>query len=69
MADLEARGIPTVFVSTTQFVDAAEAQSKALGLGPPRVYLPHPIQDRTDTEMVTLAEAHFEAVLAELLAP
>jgi len=68
MTDLEERGIPTVFVSTTQFIEAAQSQSKALGFSPPRVFLPHPIQDRTDAELVALAEAHLDAVLDELIA-
>jgi hypothetical protein len=67
MVDLEARGVPGVFVATTEFVDGAEAQAKALGADPAAVYVEHPIQDRTDAEMVAIADAAFEAVLAKLL--
>ena len=66
--DLEARGIPGVFVATTEFVDGAEHQAKALGADPAAVYVEHPIQDRTDAEMVAIADAAFDRVVAELLA-
>ena len=65
--DLEARGIPGVFVATTEFVDGAEHQAKALGADPAAVYVEHPIQDRTDDEMVAIADAAFERVVAALV--
>jgi hypothetical protein len=54
--NLEALGVPTVFVASTEFVDAADAQAAALGADPARVFVPHPIQDRTDDEMRALAD-------------
>ena len=66
--DLEERGVPSVFVATTEFTDGAEHQAWALGAEPAAVYVPHPIQDRTDDEMRSIADAAFEKVLAELLA-
>jgi alkanesulfonate monooxygenase SsuD/methylene tetrahydromethanopterin reductase-like flavin-dependent oxidoreductase (luciferase family) len=66
MADLEARGIPTVGVATTEFVQGAEAQAKALGTDPALVFIPHPVQDRTDDELRALADEYFDAIL-ELL--
>ena len=65
--DLEARGIPGVFVATTEFVDGAEHQAKALGADPAAVYVEHPIQDRTDAEMIAIADAAFAKVLAALV--
>ena len=65
--DLEARGIPGVFVSTVEFADAAKVQSRALGADPAALYVQHPIQDRTDAEMVEIADRAFEAVLAQLV--
>jgi hypothetical protein len=65
--DLEARGIPGVFVATTEFVDGAEHQAKALGADPAAVYVEHPIQDRTDPEMIAIADAAFEHVVAALV--
>ena len=65
--DLEARGVPSVFVATTQFIDGAQAQARALGAEPAAVYVEHPIQDRTDEEMVVIASQAAEAVLAQLV--
>ncbi len=68
IADFEARGIPGVFVASVEFVDAADAQARALGVEPRRVFVPHPIQDRTDEEMRRLAEMAVEDVVAALVA-
>ena len=67
IADLEARGVPGVFVATLAFTDGAEAQARALGADPAAVYVEHPIQDRTDAELVALADGAFEAVVAALI--
>jgi hypothetical protein len=67
IADLEARGVPGVFVATVAFTDGAEAQARALGADPAAVYVEHPIQDRTDGELVALADQAFEAVVAALV--
>jgi hypothetical protein len=64
ITNLEARGIPSVFVASSVFKDASEAQAQALGFpGAERVFVPHPIQDRTDDEMRRLAEAAVDEVL------
>jgi hypothetical protein len=67
MANLEARGIPSVGVATTEFIQGAEAQAKALGTDPALVFIPHPVQDRTDEELRALADEHFEAILKLLV--
>jgi len=61
--NLEALGVPTVFVASTEFVDAARAQSRALGADPAGVFVPHPIQDRTDAELQALADDAFDALV------
>lgn len=66
IADLERRGVPGVFVASAEFVDAAAAQSAALGFDAARVFVPHPIQDRTDDEMRAIADAAVDAIVAEL---
>ena len=66
--DLEARGVPGVFVATVEFVDGARAQARALGADPAAVYVAHPIQDRTDAEMVQLADAAFDEIATRLVA-
>ena len=64
---LEARGVPGVFVATVEFTDGAESQARALGADPAAVYVEHPIQDRSDEEMVAIADRAFERLLAQLL--
>lgn len=65
--DLEGRGIPSVFVASTEFVDGAAAQARALGADPAAVFVPHPIQDRSDAELRALADAAFADVVAALV--
>ena len=67
IVDLERRGLPGVFVASAEFVDAAVAQSTALGFPDvARVFTPHPIQDRTDDEMRTYAELAYDAIVASI---
>ena len=68
ITDLEQRGLPGVFVASTEFVDAAAAQSKALGFDAASVFVAHPIQDRTDDEMRALAERAIDDLIAKLTA-
>ncbi len=58
-----------MFIASEAFVDAAAAQARSLGLSPPGVYVPHPIQDRTDEEMQAMAESVADRVVQALLAP
>ena len=53
-------------ISTTAFVQAADAQSKALGIDPEIVWLPHPIQDRTDEELNALADRALEEIVGRM---
>jgi hypothetical protein len=41
-------------------------QAKSLGTDPAYVFIPHPVQDRTDAELRALAEAHAEKILSML---
>ena len=66
MAELEARGLPSVYVASSEFVDAGQAQARALGFEPAAVFVAHPIQDRTDEEMKALADGALEEVAARL---
>ena len=67
MADLEARGIPAVYVATMEFIDGAEGQAKAIGAKLAGVFVRHPIQDRTDDEMLPVAEDAFPGVMRGLV--
>jgi hypothetical protein len=68
IADLESRGIPGVGVASTEFVQAAAAQSKSLGFDPAVVFVKHPIQDRTDDELKALAESAVVEILKSIVA-
>ena len=53
-------------VASEPFRDAAAAQSRALGLEVATVFTPHPVQDRTDEEMQTMADAVLDAVIGAI---
>ncbi len=64
ISDLEQRGVPGLFVASDEFVTAAESQAEALGFSAvQRVFTPHPIQDRTDDEMIAYADVAFDEIL------
>ncbi len=67
--DLDSRGTPGGFIATEEFREAAAAQAASLGFNPSKVFVPHPIQDRTDDEMREIAERVFEEVLALVCVP
>jgi hypothetical protein len=66
--NLDGAGIPSLIVSSTAFMQAAEVQSKQLGYDPTVVWVTHPIQDRTDEELRLLADNAFEEIVAKLTA-
>lgn len=68
IADLERRGVVGAFVASTEFIEAAAAQAASLGVAPASIFVPHPIQDRTDDEMRALAEAAVEEILSKVTA-
>lgn len=68
ITDFERRGVPGVFVASAVFVDAAEAQGSALGFQPERLFVEHPIQDRTDDEMVAIADKAVDSLIYKLQA-
>lgn len=67
MVDLEGLGVPGVFIASEVFEDGAVRQARALGADPASVFIPHPIQDRTDAEMVALADAAFPDIVSRLI--
>ncbi len=59
---------PTVFIASSEFVDAAQAQAEALGLPEVRrIFVPHPIQDATDDEMRAKADAIVDRIVEALV--
>ena len=57
-----------MLAASSEFESAIEAQGRALGFAPSVVYVPHPIQDRTDAELVALADQAIDRLLASLTA-
>ena len=66
--NLEAEGRPAVFIASTEFVEAAHAQAEALGFDPAAVFVPHPIQDRSDEELHALADEALDEIITKLVA-
>ena len=66
-SDFERRGIPAVFVASAVFEEAADTQGEAIGFHPSRVYVEHPIQDRTDEEMKVIAANAVDKLIAALV--
>ena len=56
-----------MFVASSEFVEATWAQSQALGFAASVVFVPHPIQDRTDEEMRAIADEAVAAILAKVV--
>jgi hypothetical protein len=68
--ELERMGRPAALVASSAFVDAAEAQSAALGQpAARRVFVDHPVQDRTDEELQEMARSTVDPVLLALSGP
>ena len=57
------------FVASDTFTDAAALQAAGLGLDVASVFVAHPIQDRTDEEMTTLADGAIDALVAAITGP
>jgi hypothetical protein len=67
IVDIERRGVPGVFVASSEFIEAARAQADSLGFPQvARVFTPHPVQDRTDEEMRAYADETVAAVIAAI---
>lgn len=65
-SNLDSSGIPALIVASTAFVQAAEVQAKALGYDPTIVWVPHPIQDRTDAEVRAIADKAFDEIVGRM---
>ena len=53
-------------VATTEFEQAYRAQAEVLSFEPAVVYVPHPIQNRTEDEVRTIADNAVEQILASI---
>ena len=63
---LEEQGVATVFVASREFVKAAESQARSLGFEATPIFTEHPIQDRTDEEMVEIADKVIDEIVEKL---
>ena len=68
MLDLDRRGIPGTMIATTAFEQAYQAQAEVLGFAPGVVYVPHPIQNRTDDEIRAIADDAVERIVESITA-
>ena len=67
--EFESLGRPAVLVASSAFAGAAEAQAALLGQpAVRRVFVDHPVQDRTDEELRQMARAVAAEVFAAVSA-
>ena len=67
-SSFDTSGVPALIVVSTAFVQAADIQAKALGYEPVIVWVPHPIQDRTDAELRAIADNVFDEIVTKMTA-
>ena len=69
VVELEGQGVPAVLVASAAFEDTALEQAQRLGQPAlARVFVPHPVQDRTDDELRAMARAAVDETLGRLTA-
>jgi hypothetical protein len=67
--ELESLDTPAVLVASDAFVQAADDQAQKLGQPEiRRIFVDHPVQDRTDDELQATARAAVDDVLGRLVA-
>jgi hypothetical protein len=67
--ELESLDTPAVLVASDAFVQAADDQARKLGQPAiRRIFVAHPVQDRTDEELRATARAVVDDVVARLVA-
>ena len=67
--ELESLDTPAVLVASNAFVQAADDQAQKLGQPEiRRIFVDHPVQDRTDDELQAAARAVVDDVLGRLVA-
>jgi len=53
-------------VATEAFRDAAKAQVQQLGFEPAIVWIPHPVQNRTNAELAGIADDCFDQLVKSI---
>jgi len=70
MVELERLGIATAAVATEPFVDEALEQARVLGMSDYRmVFIPHPVQLLTPSELRDYADRAFDEIVERLTQP
>jgi hypothetical protein len=70
MVQLERLGMATAAVATEPFRDEALEQAHLLGMPDYRlVFVPHPVQLLTPSELIAVADRAFEEIVARLTTP
>lgn len=65
----ETAGTPAVLIASAAFAQAAEVQAARLGQpATRRVFIAHPVQDRTDDELRAAARGAVDEIVAALVA-
>ena len=67
-AHFDTTGIPALVVASTAFKQAAAHQAELLGYEPTIVWVPHPIQDRTDAELRDIADKVLDEIVTRMTA-
>ena len=65
---LDERGLPGVSVLTEEFMDAFEAQRRAIGFDGAAIFVPHPMQNRNREELEDFANKFFDEILLRICA-
>jgi len=55
-------------MASTEFIEAAAAQARSLGVNPAMVFVRHPIQDRSNEELRALADEAVERIVQAITA-
>jgi hypothetical protein len=66
--DLDKRGLAGVSVLTEEFRQAFDSQRSAIGFDAASIYVPHPMQNRSTTELHGFADEAFRSILAAICA-
>lgn len=70
LVHLERRAIPAVGIATAPFADEAVQQARLLAMPASRMlYIPHPVQLLTESELAGRADAVFPAIVRALTEP
>lgn len=64
--DLDQRGVPGVSILTEEFRDAFDRQCGSIGFDGRSIFVPHPIQNRSDAEIRALADRFADEIEAVL---